>query len=72
MVHRFRRNLCRALARDGGHGSDVARQWSAGAANPINGQKAVSFDVAAWADLWFYSNPIYIEVAGSTPVAGIM
>ena len=28
-------------------------------------------DVAAWADLWFYSNPIFIEVAGSTAVAGI-
>src|SRR5262249_11093709 len=26
------------------------------------GKKFVSFDVAAWADLWFYSNPIYIEV----------
>jgi hypothetical protein len=42
-----------------------------GAANPINGQRAVSFDVAAWADLWFYSNPVYIEVATSTPVAGV-
>jgi len=42
-----------------------------GATNPINGQKAVSYDVAAWSDLWFYSNPIYIEVAGSTPVAGV-
>jgi hypothetical protein len=42
-----------------------------GATNPIAGQKAVSFDVAAWADLWFYANPIYIEVAGSTPVAGV-
>jgi hypothetical protein len=36
-----------------------------------NGQKYVSYDVAAWADLWFYSNPIYIEVKGSTMVAGI-
>ena len=27
--------------------------------------------VAAWADLWFYSNPIYIEVKGSTVVAGV-
>ena len=35
------------------------------------GQKFVSFDVAAWSDLWFYSNPIYIEVKGSTPVAGV-
>jgi hypothetical protein len=42
-----------------------------GAGNPIAGQKAVSFDVAAWSDLWFYSNPIYIEVAGSTLVAGV-
>jgi hypothetical protein len=39
--------------------------------NPIAGQKAVAYDVAAWADLWFYSNPIYIEVATSTLVAGI-
>jgi len=44
---------------------------ASGATNPITGQKAVSFDVAAWSDLWFYSNPVYIEVAGSTPVAGV-
>jgi hypothetical protein len=37
----------------------------------IEGQKYVSFDVAAWADLWFYSNPIFIEVQGSTLVAGV-
>src|SRR5262249_10218296 len=37
----------------------------------VNGQKMVAFDVAAWADLWFYSNPIYIEVKGSTAVAGV-
>jgi hypothetical protein len=36
-----------------------------------NGQKYVSYDVAAWSDLWFYSNPIYIEVKGSTMVAGV-
>lgn len=36
-----------------------------------NGQKMVSYDVAAWADLWFYSNPIFVEVAGSTMVAGV-
>lgn len=40
-------------------------------ASPIAGQKAVSFDVAAWSDLWFYSNPIYVEVAHSTVVAGV-
>lgn len=36
----------------------------------INGQKYVAYDVAAWSDLWFYSNPIYIEVKGSKPVRG--
>jgi hypothetical protein len=35
----------------------------------VAGQKYVSYDVAAWADLWFYSNPIYIEVNGSSVVA---
>jgi hypothetical protein len=44
---------------------------TATAPSPIAGQKAVSFDVAAWSDLWFYSNPIYVEVAGSTVVAGV-
>jgi hypothetical protein len=39
--------------------------------SPIAGKRAVSYDVAAWADLWFYSNPIYIQVDGSTPVAGV-
>jgi hypothetical protein len=37
----------------------------------VNGQRMVALDVAAWADLWFYSNPIFIEVAGSTLVAGV-
>jgi hypothetical protein len=37
----------------------------------INGQKMVAYDVAAWSDLWFYSNPVYIEVKGSTLVAGV-
>lgn len=44
---------------------------TASGSSPIAGQKAVSFDVAAWADLWFYSNPIYIEVNGGTLVAGV-
>jgi hypothetical protein len=35
------------------------------------GKKYVAYDVAAWSDLWFYSNPIYIEVKGSTKVAGV-
>ncbi|MFY9509671.1 MAG: hypothetical protein WAQ05_01685 [Rubrivivax sp.] len=37
----------------------------------VNGQKYVTNDVAAWADLWFYSNPIFIEVAGGQVVAGL-
>lgn len=37
----------------------------------IGGVKYVAYDVAAWADLWFYGNPIYIQVAGSTTVAGV-
>jgi hypothetical protein len=44
---------------------------TASAPSPIAGQRAVSNDVAAWADLWFYSNPIYVEVGGSTTVAGV-
>jgi hypothetical protein len=37
----------------------------------VNGQRMVAFDVAAWADLWFYSNPIFIEVEGAGVVAGV-
>jgi hypothetical protein len=37
----------------------------------VNNVKYVAYDVAAWSDLWFYSNPIYIQVNGSTPVAGV-
>lgn len=37
----------------------------------VDGQKMVAFDVAAWSDLWFYSNPIYLEVKGGTKVAGV-
>jgi len=44
---------------------------TSGSGSPIVGQKAVSYDIAAWADLSFYSNPIYVEVAGSTVVAGV-
>jgi hypothetical protein len=28
-----------------------------------SGAKILSYDVAAWADLWFYGNPIFIRVA---------
>ena len=37
----------------------------------VTGQKYVSYDVAAWADVWFYSNPIFIEVKGGNLVAGV-
>ncbi len=37
----------------------------------VGGVKYSSMDVAAWSDLWFYSNPVYIEVIGSTVVAGL-
>ena len=36
-----------------------------------NGVKYSAYDVAAWSDLWFYSNPIFVEVAGSAVVAGV-
>ena len=36
-----------------------------------NGVKTSSFDIAAWSDLWFYANPIFVEVIGSTKIAGI-
>ena len=37
----------------------------------VGNDKMVAFDVAAWADLWFYSNPIFVEVQGSSVVAGV-
>ncbi len=37
----------------------------------INGVKYSSLDVASWADLWFYSNPIFVEVVGGQKIAGI-
>jgi hypothetical protein len=37
----------------------------------VNGQKMVAYDVAAWSDLWFYANPVFIEVNGSARVAGL-
>jgi hypothetical protein len=41
---------------------------TANGASPVAGRKAVSYDVAAWSDLWFYSNPIFVEVEGRKPV----
>lgn len=37
----------------------------------VNGVKYVAYDVAAWSDLWFYSNPIFVQVQGAALVAGI-
>ena len=37
----------------------------------LAGVKYSSFDVAAWADLWFYANPVYVEVLNGTRVAGV-
>ena len=39
--------------------------------NNANGKKYSSYDVSAWADLWFYSNPIYIQVLGGTDIASV-
>jgi len=38
--------------------------------NNANGQLFSSYDVAAWADLWFYSNPVFVEVTSDLTVAG--
>jgi len=38
--------------------------------NNANGVKYSSYDVAAWADLWFYSNPVFVEVVGNVTIAG--
>lgn len=37
----------------------------------VTGQQYVSYDVAAWSDLWFYSNPVFIEVKNGVRVAGV-
>lgn len=37
----------------------------------VTGPQFVSYDVAAWSDLWFYSNPVFVEVKGGTLVAGV-
>ena len=37
----------------------------------VAGVKYSSFDVASWADLWFYSNPVFVEVVGNVKVAGV-
>ena len=52
------------------HLPTVTNQVIPGRAGTYTG-KVVAYDVAAWADLWFYSNPIYVEGTGSTLVAGV-
>jgi hypothetical protein len=37
----------------------------------FGGAKFSSYDVAAWADLWFYGNPVFVEVLNGVKVAGI-
>ncbi len=37
----------------------------------VAGVKYSSFDVAAWSDLWFFSNPVFVEVISGTVVAGL-
>jgi hypothetical protein len=37
----------------------------------VTGQQYVSYDVAAWSDLWFYSNPIFIEVKHGAVFANV-
>jgi hypothetical protein len=36
----------------------------------IAGVKYSTFDVAAWSDLWFYANPVFVEVLNGVKVAG--
>jgi hypothetical protein len=37
----------------------------------VGGVKYSTFDVAAWADLWFYANPVFVEVLNGVKVAGV-
>ena len=41
------------------------------AASPLLNTPGVNNADMVWDDLWFYSNPIFIEVTGSTVVAGV-
>jgi hypothetical protein len=38
--------------------------------NNVAGTKYSSYDVAAWSDLWFYSNPVFVQVVGDVTIAG--
>jgi hypothetical protein len=37
----------------------------------VAGVKYSGVDLAAWSDLWFYANPVFVEVIGKVRVAGI-
>jgi len=37
----------------------------------VAGGRRLNNDVEAFTDVWFYSNPVYVEVKGSTVVAGV-
>jgi hypothetical protein len=36
-----------------------------------SGVKSSSYDVAAWSDLWFYSNPVFVEIQSDLKLAAI-
>jgi hypothetical protein len=37
----------------------------------VSGTKYSSYDIAGWSDLWFYANPVFVEVVSTVKVAGI-
>jgi hypothetical protein len=39
--------------------------------NNASGVKYSSYDVAGWSDLWFYSNPVFVEIVGDLTLASI-
>ena len=39
--------------------------------NNASGVKYSSYDVAAWADLWFYSNPVFVEIQSDLKLLAI-
>jgi hypothetical protein len=39
--------------------------------NVSNGVKYSSYDVSAWSDLWFYSNPVFVEIQSDLKLLAI-
>ena len=37
--------------------------------NATTGVKYSGYDVASWADLWFYSNPVFVEIQSDLKLA---